>query len=251
MIEVEEAFDVLLAHGGEDERANVGDADLAAVGMAGEHDVDEGEAVVEDDGFNVVGLVAHEDDGGVGTGGDGEVEVGGAGAGVVCAAEPEDVATAFEGEVAVDEDGGAVGFQGADDMVGADIDVVVAEEAEALRGLEGGEDLSGDAGGAPGAPEGEWTEADEVSGDENEIGFEGIDLGNHFFEERRFGVLLEVDVAHLDDAEVLEAVGEIADGEGKAGDLEFVTAVRACIGGEAESKDCGCSAEKAATREVV
>ena len=248
---MEEAFDVVLAHGWQDEWADIGETDLAAVGVAGEHDVDEGEAVVEDDVFNVVGLMAHEDYRCVGARGDGEVEIGGAGAGVVCAAEPEDVAAALEGEVAVDEDGGAVGFERADDLVGTDVDVVVAEDAETLRGLEGGEDFSGDAGGAPGDFEGEGTAADEVSGDENEIGFEGVDLSDHFFEERGLGVLLKVDVAHLDDAEVLEAVGEITDGEGKAGDLELVAAVGSSIGGQAESKDGGCSAEKAAASEVV
>src|SRR6202789_4672280 len=198
-----------------------------------------------------VGLRAHEDDGGVGAGGDGEVEIGGAGAGVVCAAEPEDVAAAFEGEVAVDENGGAVGFEGTNDLVAADVGVVVAEDAEALRGLEGGEDFSGDAGGAPGDLEGERAGADEVPGDENEIGGEGVDLGDHFFEEGGFGVLLEVDVAYLDDAEALEAVGEIADGEGEAGDLELVAAVGSSIGGQAEPERGGCSTEKTAASDGV
>ena len=167
MVELEEAFDVFLAHGREDEWADVGEADLAAVGVAGEHDVDEGEAVVEDDVFNVVGLMTHEDYGGVGAGGDSEGEVGGAGSGIVCAAEPEDVAAALEWGIAVDEDGSAVGFEGADDLVGADIDVVVAEDAEALGSFEGGEDLGGDTGGAPGDFEGEGAAADEVSCDED------------------------------------------------------------------------------------
>ncbi len=149
VVEAEHAFDVLLSHGGEDEGAEDGEADLAAVGVAGEHEVDEREAGVEDDLFDVVGLVAHEDHGGAGVGGDGEVEVGGAGAGVVGAAEPEDVAAAFEGEVAVDEDGCAVGLEGGNDVVGTDVDVVVAEDAEALGSFEPGEDLCSDAGGSP------------------------------------------------------------------------------------------------------
>ncbi len=41
VVEAEVAFDVLLAHGREDERAEEGEADLAAVGVAGEHEVDE------------------------------------------------------------------------------------------------------------------------------------------------------------------------------------------------------------------
>ena len=149
VVEVEHAFDVLLTHGRKDERAEDGEADLAAVGVAGEHEVDEREAGVLDDGLDVVRLVAHEEDGCAGVGRDGEVEVGDAGSGVVGAGEPEEVATAFEGEVAVDEDGGAMGFDGADDVFGADVDVVVAEDAETLGRFEGGEDLGSDAGAAP------------------------------------------------------------------------------------------------------
>ena len=43
VVEVEEAFDVFFAHGGKDEGAEDGEADLAAVGVAGEHEVDERE----------------------------------------------------------------------------------------------------------------------------------------------------------------------------------------------------------------
>src|SRR5579875_3906793 len=89
VVELEAAFDVLFAHGRKDERADGGEADLAAVGVAGEHGVDVAEARVADDVVDVVGLVAHEDDGRGGEGRDGEIEVGGAGAGVVGAAEPD------------------------------------------------------------------------------------------------------------------------------------------------------------------
>ena len=245
MGELEEAFDIFLAHGGEDERAYEGEADLAAVGVAGEHDVDEGEAGVVDDAIGVVGLVAHEDDGGLGVGGDGEVEVRAVGAGVVGAAEPEDVAAALEGVVAVDEDGGAVGFEGRDDMAGADDNVVVAENAEAL-GLEGGEDFGAEAGGLVGDGEGAGAAADVVAGDENEVGVEGVDLGDDALEEEGLGVLLEVDVGNLDDAEVEEGVGEIADGEGAAGDLDFVTRVGGGVGGDAQARGRGSRHERAA-----
>ena len=67
-----EALSKLAAHGREGERANEGKADLAAVGVAGEHEVDQREAGVLDDLVGVVGLVDHEDDGGAGNGGDGE-----------------------------------------------------------------------------------------------------------------------------------------------------------------------------------
>ena len=101
-VEAVVAFRVLFAHGRQDERAEEGESDLAAVGVAGEHQVDEGCSGVGDDMVCEVGLVRHEEDGAVGFDGEGEIEVGVAGAGVVDAAEPETGAVAFDGEVLVD-----------------------------------------------------------------------------------------------------------------------------------------------------
>lgn len=87
--EPEVAHDVLLTHGWKDERAVEGHADLASVGVAGEHEVDEVAARMLDDGIGVVGLVDHEDDGTIGVRGNGQVEIGVAAAGVVGAADPD------------------------------------------------------------------------------------------------------------------------------------------------------------------
>ena len=250
VIEVEHALDVLLTHGREDERAEDGKSDLAAVGVSGEHEVDERKAGMLDDCFDVIRLMAHQDHGGAGVGGNGEVEVGGAGAGVVGAAQPEEVAAALEGEVAIDEDGGAVGLEGRNDVIGADVDVVIAEDAEALGGFEGGKDFGSDAGCFPGLAEGERAAADEVACDEDEVRGEAIDLGDHVLEEVGLGELLEMDVAELDDAEVLEAVGEIADGEGKAGDLPLVARMGSGVGSDAEACSCEGGTEEAAAGEV-
>jgi hypothetical protein len=57
-------------------------------------------------------------------------------------------------------------------------------------------------------------------------------------EEVGLGELFEVDVAHLNDAEVLEAVGEIADGDGEAGDLELVARVGSRVDADAEACSC-------------
>jgi len=237
--EVEEAFNIFLAHGRKDEGADVGQADLAAVGVAGEHDIDEREARVKDDVVDVIGLVAHEENRGAGVFWDGEVEVGIAGSSVVGATQPEDVAATLEGRVAVDEDGCAVGFERLNDVFCADVDVVVAEDAEALRSFEGGENLGSDAGGLPGYGQVAGATADVVAGDKDEIRVEVVDLFDHALEEEGFGVLLQVDVAHLDDAEVLEGVGEVADGEGDLGDFEFVAGVGAGVGGDAKPGGSG------------
>jgi len=251
VVEAEHAFDVLLTHGREDERAEVGEADLAAVGVAREHEVDEREAGVEDDVLDVVRLVAHEDDGCAGVGGDREVEVRGAGTGVVGAAQPEEIAATLEGEIAVDEDGGSVGFEGRNDVVGADVDVMVAEDAEALWGLEGGEDFGGQAGGAPGGRERERAAADEVTRNQDEVWRHGVGLGDHLLEEVGFGELLQVNIAYLNDAEVLEAVGEIPDRDGEAGDFELVACVGSRVDGDAEACSCEGGTKESAAGEVV
>jgi len=63
VVEVEHPFDVLLAHRWKDEWANDWEPNLTTMGMTGEHQVDQWESGVEDDVFDVVGLMAHEDDG--------------------------------------------------------------------------------------------------------------------------------------------------------------------------------------------
>ncbi len=250
VVEVEETFDVALAHGGKDERADDGESDLTAMGVTGEHEVDEGEAGVLHDVVGVVGLMAHEDDGliDVDVGGNGQVEVGGACAGVICAADPHGVTAALDLDVAVDEDGCTVGFEGVDDVVRADGDVMVAEDGEALWGFEGGEDLCADAGGFPGGGEGFRPATDEVSGKEDEFGVEGVGLCDHLFEEPGLGVLLEVDVGDLDEAKADEGVRKIVDGKGAVGDFELMPAFGTGVGSDAEASG-GCPHDEVAARD--
>jgi hypothetical protein len=245
VVKVKGALDVFLAHGREDKGANDGEADLATVGMAGEHEVDEGEAGVFGDLVDIVRLVAHEQDGGLGVGGDGHGEVWGAGAGVVSPTEPEEVAAAFESVVAVDEDGCAVGFERRDDVAGTDDDVVVAEDTEAL-GLDGREDFGADAGGFVGDGQLHGAAADVVAGDEDEVGVEGVDLSDDAFEEEGFGELFEVDVGDLDYFEVEEAVGEVADRDREVSDLELVARMGAGVGGQTDAGRRGSRQECAA-----
>ncbi len=123
--------------------------------------------------------------------------------------------------------------EGTDDVLGADGDVVVAEAGEALGRAEFGEDLGGDAGGAPGDAVGSGAAGDEVAGEENEVRVEAVDGLDDALKEPGLGVLLEVDVGELDDAEADEGVGEIAEGEGALGDLDLVARVGAGVGGSA------------------
>jgi hypothetical protein len=60
-----------------------------------------------------------------------------------------------------------------------------------------------------------------------------------------------VDVAYLNDAEVLEAVGEIADRDGEARDFELVARVGSRVNGDAEACSCECGTKETAAGEVV
>lgn len=86
LVEAEVALDVLLSEGWENERADEGKSDLAAVGVTSEHQVDEVAAGMLHDVIGVVGLVRHEDDRAIGLCGYGKAKVGMAGVRVIGAA---------------------------------------------------------------------------------------------------------------------------------------------------------------------
>ena len=51
---------------------------------------------------------------------------------------------------------------------------------------------------------------DEVSGEQDEVGAEGVDLVDDALEEVGLGELVEVDVADLGDAEAVEGLGRLS-----------------------------------------
>ncbi len=223
MVEAVEAFGVLLSPRREDERAEEGQLDLAAMGVTAKHEVDERTARVGDDVVGIVGRVCHEEDGTVGFWGNGQIEVGVAGAGVVDAAEPEAVAVAFDGEMLVDQDRSAVRGEGLDDLRAVEGDIVVAEDGVAEGCGEGGEDLGAAVEGMAAGDEGEGAVGDEVAGEQDEVGGDGVNSFDDVFEEEGLSVLVEVDVAELDDAIAVEGRGQIGDGDGALDDVDFVT----------------------------
>lgn len=220
--QLEEALGVPFAHRRKDEGGEEGQADLAAVGVACEHDVDERAARVLEDGVGVVGFVRHEDDGAVGLRGNGEVEAWVGGAGIVDCAEPEAGAVALDGEVFVDEDGDAVGGEGVDDERRADRGVVVAEAGVAQGAGEGTEYLGTVVGGGPAVEEGERAVGDEVSCEQDHVCGESVNVADDALEEERFGELVEMDIADLRDAEAVEGAGKIGDSEGAGDEIELV-----------------------------
>lgn len=143
-----------------------------------------------------------------------------------------------------------MGLERFDDMRGADGAVMIAEDGVALRSAEAGKDFSTGSCGAPGNRKRTRAITDEVAGDQDEIGLEGVGLPDDLFQEPGLGVLLQVDVADLDDAEVLEGIGKVGDGEGAVHDLELMSAVRGRIGGNAKPCEGGAGQESAACDEV-
>jgi len=209
-----------------------GEADLAAVGVAGEHEIDKRSATVAEDVVDVVWLVRHEDDGAVWLFRDGAIEPGDFGAGVVDAAEPEALAAALDGDVAVDENGDAVGGESVGDDGGADDGVVVAEDGIAQRAGEVAEDLAAAVGFALAEAEGQRAAADEVSGEDDHVGGERVDMVDDAFHKARFGELVEVDVADLCDAEAVKGLRQIAEGDGAVDDVDLVAGDLAGVEGE-------------------
>ncbi len=226
------AFRVDASEWGKDHGAEEGQADLAAVGVAGEDEVDELCAGVLLDGEGVVRLVCHEDDGCAGFLGDSEIEVGVAGAGILHSGEPDAGTVPLQGEVAVDEDGDSVALECVDYGMGAYAYVVVAEDREAQWAGEGGEELGAAVGGVGAGDEGEGADGDKVSGDEDDVWVESVDAADDFAEEVWLGELVEVNVTDLDDAIAVEGVREVANGDGTFDDVDLVAAYLAGIEGE-------------------
>ena len=176
-----------------------------------------------DNFVGVVRFVCHEKDGAVGLVGNCKFEVGVAGSGVFNAAEPEAGAIAFDREVLVDQDGSSMGYESLGNGGGAVGDVMVAEDGVAEGGGEGGDDLGAAVKSVVAGDEGEGAVGDEVAGEEDEVGGQSIDVMDDALEEEGLSVLVEVDVADLDDAVTVERIREVGNGDGALDDVDLVT----------------------------
>ena len=229
LVDAEEAGDVLLAHWRQDHRAEKREAYLAAVGVAGEHDVDKGATGMTHDFVGEVGRVAHEDDRAVGIAGDGEVEDRILGARVVHAAEPETLTVALDGDVLVDEERNAGSAESVGHKARADEGVVIAEDTIAEGAGDAGDDLGTVIDGSSRERIGKWTHRGEIASEQHEIRRKLVDAVDDEPEEGSLRVLVEVNVRDLDDAETAEGFGQASyleglrnDFDGVAGDLAGV-----------------------------
>lgn len=218
-VELKGAVDVFAAHVGQEHGREKRQADLAAVGVAGEHEVDVAEVA---DGVGEVGLVAEEDDGCArGLGRDGLGEVGNVEVGVGEAADPEAVAAEVDAFTAVVEDGECVFLKRGDDAGLVDA-VVVAEGAEAERAGEATEDFCADFGVLAVAGPVAGVGGDEVAGEGDHVGLEGVDLCDNAAEEEIFVEVAVVEVGDLGDAKAVKGGRQIGEASGVFEDGDVV-----------------------------
>jgi hypothetical protein len=187
VVKVVVAFGVDTAERGQYEGAEEGEADLASVGVAGQDEVDELCPGVLLNGEGVVRLVGHKDDGCSGIVGYGKIEVRVTGAWVLHTCDPDAVAVALYGEVAVVEDGDSIALEGVDDGGRAYAYVMISEDGEAQGAGDGGEEFRATVGGMRAGDEGKGTYGHEVSGEEDEVWIKGVNALDDFPEEVRFG----------------------------------------------------------------
>ena len=177
--------------------------------------------------------------------GDGEVQVRPIGAGVCRPCDPEPVSSAKEGNGGVAKDGDALLTEGSRDETSAYDDVVVTEHGISFGALDGFEDLGTTVRGMVCGHKGEGAVGDEVAGEQDEIRGDAVDVPDDALEEEGLGVLVEVYVAELANAKVLEGRGEIADADAVVSDADLVPRHGSGVDGEPRCDGGGAGEEGA------
>ena len=139
---------------------------------------------------------------------------------------------ALDAHKLVDEHGEPVVFHVVADDATAYGSVVVSKDAESLRACESAEEFRAATGGFVRHFQRQRAAAYEVTCDQQEVGLEGVDPCDDVFEKVLLGVLLQVDVRELDNAEAVKGGRQVADEEGGVGDLELVAADLVGVEGE-------------------
>ena len=219
---MEETFNVLPSAVREDDWADEGEADLASVGVAGQHEVDQMAARVGEYVIGEVGGVAHEQDRAIGFPGNGEVKFRHLGYRIMHAAEPEALALALNRDVFVHKQRDINRGQALMDDGRAEEGVVVAHDGESLGTGDASEDFSATMHRPQDEATGQRSKADVVPRKEDKVWSHRVDVADNSAHEGGFGVLVEMNVAYLDDAKVVERIGQVVDGDGAGEDADLV-----------------------------
>jgi len=165
--------------------------------------------------------------------------------GIVDPAEPETGTVAFDGEVLVDENGDAVRGKGLDDEGAVEGNVVVSEDSVSEGRGQGGEDLGAAADGVVSGKEGERAVSDEIAGEQDEVWGESVGVVNNALEKEGLGVLIEVNVAELNDAIAVEGRGQIWDSDRTGDDVNLVAGDLAGVESQSGGGSTGANEEVA------
>ncbi len=202
-------FRVLQSHRWKDDSTDKGKAYLASVGVTGEHEINQMTFGMSRDHISEVGLMRHQEDGAIRCVWYGQVEVGMTGARIVYTCQPEAGTTPYDGKVAVDQERCSVVGESLCDQRCVEGDVVIAQAAVAQGSGKGADYLRAAMNGVIAGDEGDRTVRDEVSGEQDQIGVELVDLVDDALEEQGFGKLVEVNVADLHNAISMEWRGQL------------------------------------------
>jgi len=112
---------------------------------------------------------------------------------------------------------------------------MVAKGGVTERTGEGGEDLSAPISGVA-SDGGQGPDGDVIAREEDTVGGEIVDAVDDTLEEEGLGVLVEVDVADLDEAEAVKGWRESVDGDRALDNLELVAGYFTGVKGE---RGCG------------
>ena len=163
-----------------------GQAHLAAVGVAGEHEV---HAAMGQDVIGVIRLM-REQNHGLGRhrlARDGSVQIGDILERTACTGQPEPAAAALEGKIAVDKRGDPVELERIDHHGPANQRVMIAKRGEAMRALDTAENFRARIAEARTDVTRQWSVSHEVSGQDNNIGLERVDAADDLADEIGLG----------------------------------------------------------------
>jgi hypothetical protein len=216
------------------------------VGVTRQHKADRSAPGMLYDEVGVVRFMRHEDDRSAWLGRDCQIEAWVAGSGIGYAAYPQAISISIQRNVLVHQDRDRIGSKRLDDHGGAYAYVVISQYCEPLLAFETGEDLCAAMGRVAGGDEGERTEGNEISREQDQIGIQTVDLMYDALKEKGLRELVQVDITKLNDSMSMESLRKLPQLDCPPNDVEFMAGDLSSVEREPRGDGTG-SDEKAAT----